>query len=72
MPSDCNGVPCFQQIFEKESTSEIWDFNFSVSSSTFLTASWLLILCLLSLVELYCNYPNLVCTWFQIIPGSNY
>ena len=48
MPSDCNVVSCFQQNFEKK----IWNFfqnlplkfryfHFSVSSSTFMTASWL-------------------------------
>ena len=37
MPSNCNGVSCFQQIFEKS----FGYFQFSVSSSTFLTASWL-------------------------------
>ena len=27
MPSDCNGVSCFQQIFEIEFTSEVWVFS---------------------------------------------
>ena len=43
MPSDCNGVSCFQQIFEKnlEFTLKFGYSHFSVSSSSFLTASWL-------------------------------
>ena len=28
MPSDCNGVSCFQKIFERlEFTSEVWVFS---------------------------------------------
>ena len=36
MPSDCNGVSCFQQISGKN--LKFGYFHFSVSSSTFLTA----------------------------------
>ena len=40
MPSDCNGVSCFQQIYEinLEFTSMFGYFHFSVSSSTSLTS----------------------------------
>ena len=42
MPSSCNSVSCFQQIFEEKKTLlKFGYFHFSVSSSTFLTASWL-------------------------------
>ena len=43
MPSNCNGVSCFQHIFEKniEVRLKFGYFHFCVSSSTFLTASWL-------------------------------
>ena len=46
MPSDCNGVSCFQQIFEKnlEFTSEVWVFSLWVLwvlAPWELTASWL-------------------------------
>ena len=37
MPSDCDGVSCFLQNFEKN----FGYFHFSVSSSTFMAASWL-------------------------------
>ena len=43
MPSDCNGLSCFQQIFEKKTQNlplKFGYFHFSVSSSTFLTAFW--------------------------------
>ena len=45
MHSNCNGVSCFQQIFEKKLKIYLWSlgiFTF-VSSSTFLTAFWPLI-----------------------------
>ena len=42
MLCDCNGVSCFQQIFEKK--LKFGYFHFSVSSSTFMTASWLPVL----------------------------
>ena len=44
MPSDCTGVSCFQQILEKNTKNlplKFGYFDFSVSSSTFLTAFWL-------------------------------
>ena len=43
MPGDCNDVSCFQHISKKklEFTSEVGYFHFFVSSSTSLTASWL-------------------------------
>ena len=43
MPSNCNSVSCFQQISEKKLRIylKFGYFQFSVSSSTFLTASWL-------------------------------
>ena len=42
MPSNCNSVSCFQQIFEKKKIPlKFGYFYFFVSSSTFLTASWL-------------------------------
>ena len=42
MPSDCNDVSCFQQISEKNlELLKFGYFHFPVSSSTFLTASWL-------------------------------
>ena len=43
MPSNCNSVSCFQQISEKKLRIylKFGYFHFSVSSSTFLAASWL-------------------------------
>ena len=56
MPSDCNGVSCFQQIFEKKLRIYLW----SLGIFTFpwvLAPSWLhfgcRFLCQSSLVELY-------------------
>ena len=43
MPSDCKEVSCFRQISKKNKNLPLkfGYFYFSVSSSTFLTASWL-------------------------------
>ena len=43
MPSDCNGVSCYQQVYEKTKNLHLkcGYFHFSMSSSTFLTVSWL-------------------------------
>ena len=41
MSSDCSSISCFQQIFEKKVRIYLWSSgssDFSVSSSTFLTA----------------------------------
>ena len=45
MPSDCNVLSCFQQIFENLPSNlplNFGYFHFFVSSSTFLMTSWLL------------------------------
>ena len=46
MPSNCNSVSCFQQIFQKKNKNlplKFGYFHISVSFSTFWTGSWLLI-----------------------------
>ena len=42
MPSDCNGVSCFNRILKFLNLPlKFGYFHFPVSSSTFMTASWL-------------------------------
>ena len=46
MPSNCNGLSFFQEIFEKKTLNlplKFGCFQFSMSYSTFLTSSWTLI-----------------------------